>query len=135
MLYTLDTNVVSQILNGNQTVLSRLLTILKGDNDVVLNAICYYEAKRGLVLPKFQKKLELFTSLADTYDLLSMDKAAMDIAVEIYQDLRRSGILIEDADLLMGAIAIANNAVLVTHNTKHFERIKDLQLEDWQIYS
>ena len=59
----------------------------------------------------------------------------MDTAIQKYQDLRRSGILIEDADLLMGAIAIANNAVLVTHNTKHFIRIKDLQLEDWQINS
>jgi tRNA(fMet)-specific endonuclease VapC len=34
-------------------------------------------------------------------------------------------------DALIAAIALANNAVLVTHNVKHFEHIEGLRLEDW----
>ncbi|MCU7242912.1 MAG: type II toxin-antitoxin system VapC family toxin, partial [Microcystis aeruginosa WS75] len=30
-------------------------------------------------------------------------------------------------------IALANNLILVTHNTKEFSRIPQLQLEDWEI--
>ncbi|MEW5719426.1 MAG: type II toxin-antitoxin system VapC family toxin, partial [Chloroflexota bacterium] len=30
------------------------------------------------------------------------------------------------------AIAIANGATLVTHNTREFGRIKELTLEDWE---
>lgn len=34
-------------------------------------------------------------------------------------------------DLLIAATAIANNLILVTHNTKHFEHIPNLQFVDW----
>jgi tRNA(fMet)-specific endonuclease VapC len=36
-------------------------------------------------------------------------------------------------DLQIAAIALANNLILVTHNTKEFSRIPQLQLEDWEI--
>jgi len=39
--------------------------------------------------------------------------------------------LIEDADILMAAIALVNDLTLVTNNTSHFSRIPGLQLEDW----
>jgi len=39
--------------------------------------------------------------------------------------------IVEDADLLMAAIALVNDLVLVTHNTAHLSRVADLQLEDW----
>ena len=35
-------------------------------------------------------------------------------------------------DLQIAAIALANNLILVTHNTREFERVEGLQLEDWQ---
>jgi predicted nucleic acid-binding protein len=34
-------------------------------------------------------------------------------------------------DMLIAAVALANDAILVTHNTKHFENIDGLVLEDW----
>ena len=36
-------------------------------------------------------------------------------------------------DLQIAAIAVANDFTLVTHNTREFERIDDLKLEDWEI--
>ena len=132
MLYTLDTNAVSQLLNGNRNVLGHLQNALADGDEVVLNAICYYEIRRGLVLPRFQKKLAAFDRFIDAYGVLSLDELALDEAVTIYQDLRSKGTLIEDADLLIGAIAIANGATLITNNTKHFQRIQGILLEDWQ---
>jgi tRNA(fMet)-specific endonuclease VapC len=35
--------------------------------------------------------------------------------------------------LQIAAIALANNLILVTHNTREFERVDGLQLEDWEI--
>jgi len=35
-------------------------------------------------------------------------------------------------DLQIAAIALANNLILVTHNTREFERVEGLKLEDWQ---
>ena len=38
---------------------------------------------------------------------------------------------IEDNDLFIGATAIGNNLILVTRNTKHFDRLDDIKLENW----
>ena len=35
-------------------------------------------------------------------------------------------------DLLIAAIALANQMTLVTHNTAEFSRVPGLALEDWQ---
>ena len=64
--------------------------------------------------------------------LLPLDLSALDISSSIYQDLRSKGTLLEDADILIAGIAIANNAVLVTRNTRHFARVEGLRLEDWE---
>jgi hypothetical protein len=78
MLYSLDTNCVSQILNGQQTTLNHLRNALLAGDDVILNAVCYYEIKRGLVLPTFQRKLQVFEQLVRRHGLLDLDKTALD---------------------------------------------------------
>ncbi len=132
MLYTFETNFVSQILNGNQQALSKVRDDINDGHDVTLNVICYYEIKRGLHLPTFQRKSHLFSQLVQDFGLLPLDVPALDEASDIYQVLRKQGTPIEDADLLMSAIARANRATLVTHNTRHFQRVDNLLLEDWE---
>ncbi len=44
---------------------------------------------------------------------------------------RQQGRLRGDMDTLIAAHAIAENLVLVTHNTRHFTDIPGLRLEDW----
>jgi tRNA(fMet)-specific endonuclease VapC len=41
--------------------------------------------------------------------------------------------LIGDADILIAATAIENNAGLVTGNERHFRRIPDLHVENWLV--
>jgi len=52
-------------------------------------------------------------------------------AGEIYADLRKKGEIINDADILIAATISANDSVLVTNNTDHFKRIKNLKIENW----
>lgn len=47
--------------------------------------------------------------------------------------LQRKGQIIADFDLLIGVTAIYYNLTLVTHNTKHFSRLRNIRLEDWVI--
>lgn len=133
MLYTLDSNFISQLLDGNTVALDNLTDALSQGHEVVLNAISYYEIYRGLYLPTYQRKKRLFDALVQKHAMLELDKASLDEAIDIYQVLRKQGNLIEDADLLMGAIAKVNGATLVTHNTKHFGRIAGLSLVDWEM--
>ena len=45
--------------------------------------------------------------------------------------LWNTGVRIDDFDLLIGATAVYHGLILVTNNTKHFERMQSLQLENW----
>lgn len=45
--------------------------------------------------------------------------------------LRRSGISVDNMDLLIAVTALVYDLTLVTHNTAHFEHIPNLRLEDW----
>jgi len=49
----------------------------------------------------------------------------------VYAKLKKDGILIDDSDILIGAFCIAHGYILVTDNTRHFERIDGLQIENW----
>jgi len=46
-------------------------------------------------------------------------------------ELEKAGTPIDNMDLLIAASAMAENAVLVSHNIGHFSRIKGLCVEDW----
>jgi tRNA(fMet)-specific endonuclease VapC len=45
--------------------------------------------------------------------------------------LRKSGKMIDDLDILIGATAIANNLILVTDNEKHLNRLSKIKIENW----
>jgi len=45
--------------------------------------------------------------------------------------LERIGMKVDTIDLFIGSSAIFHNMVLVTGNTKHFERMEGLKLENW----
>jgi tRNA(fMet)-specific endonuclease VapC len=46
--------------------------------------------------------------------------------------LKARGTPIGAYDLQIAAIALTYNLILVTHNTKEFERVEGLTLEDWE---
>ncbi len=54
------------------------------------------------------------------------------ICGQIRAQLQKLGTPIGSYDLQIAAIALANNLILVTHNTREFERVEGLKLEDWQ---
>ena len=104
---------------------------MKQGHDIALNAISYFETRRGLK-PEATRKKQLFEVMLQEAAVLELDRLTLDIAADLYQNLRRRGTLLEDADILIAGIAIANDAVLVTRNLRHFERIAGLRLETWE---
>jgi len=63
------------------------------------------------------KILPIFSSL----DIYATEKAR----------LRKSGNIIDDFDLLIGATAITNKMVMVTNNVGHLSRMTNITIEDW----
>jgi tRNA(fMet)-specific endonuclease VapC len=63
--------------------------------------------------------------------MVMIDQAVLDRAAALYAELRARGQWIEDADLLIAAMALVRGMTLVTHNTAHLARVTGLQVEDW----
>ena len=64
-------------------------------------------------------------------NVVGLDEDVMLHFATIKADLASRGELIEDPDLLIAACALARGLILITHNTDHFGRIADLEMEDW----
>ena len=63
---------------------------------------------------------------------LPFEAKAAQICGQIRAKLQAKETPIGAYDLQIAAIALANNLTLVTHNTREFERIENLALEDWE---
>lgn len=50
---------------------------------------------------------------------------------KIRADLERKGTPIGPMDMLIAARAKAEDLILVTNNTREFERVEELEVEDW----
>src|SRR5262245_5571305 len=57
---------------------------------------------------------------------LPFDNTAAEIAASVGAGLARAGMPIGSFDLLIAAIALANDLTLVTHNTREFSRVAGL---------
>jgi len=66
-------------------------------------------------------------------EIITLDGEIIDRASEIYAKLKRSGNLVEDADILIAASCLVKDIVLVTDNEEHFRRIENLEVENWLI--
>ena len=133
MLYLLDTNIVSYLMEGNKSVAEKLSRCLTEGNCLKIPDIVYYEIQRGLLYNSSKRLQVLFDSVCNYYGVLHLTNEDLFIAAEQYARLKQAGNMIEDDDILIGSLAIGNDAVLVTNNTKHLSRLQGIQLEDWTV--
>ncbi|MCF8074951.1 MAG: PIN domain-containing protein [Desulfotignum sp.] len=64
-------------------------------------------------------------------DLIDLDRSSAIEAANIRAQLERNGMLIGPYDQLIAGLARSMDMTLVTNNTREFERIADLRLENW----
>jgi tRNA(fMet)-specific endonuclease VapC len=128
---TLDTNIITAFLKNDLRVVERVSNYLEYFDKLTINIISYYEILRGLKDLGNQKKLRSFEDFIQENELLLIRKDTVEKAAEIYAYLKKDGNLIEDADILMAAIAIVEDLILITNNTSHFNRVKDLNIDNW----
>ncbi|GIV17331.1 MAG: tRNA(fMet)-specific endonuclease VapC [Armatimonadota bacterium] len=129
--YLLDTDMVIQLLRRSPAVWHKLLQAEEKGIPVWLNALSYYETQRGLLVSGATAQAQRFEQLCRQLGMVQIDLQVLDKAAEIYAQLFRQGTPIEDADILIAAMALVHDLVLVTHNQKHFGRISGIILEDW----
>lgn len=126
----LDTNIVIAFLNGNNAVSER---IQRKIDRIALSTLVVAELDYGAKASQnARKNLEKLYRLLDIVQVISFDIECAKIFGTIKSKLRSIGKPTGEVDALLAATAIANKAVPITANKKHFENIEGLKLEVWQ---
>ena len=131
MRFMLDTNIIAYAKNNRpETVLKRLMQ--HSPEDYCISSITLAELEFGVynsARPE-QNQLALVTFLARIKVVPFDADTAREYGI-IRADLTRKGTLIGANDLLIAAHARALDVTLVTNNTREFERVDGLKLENW----
>ena len=131
MIYFLDTNIVSYALNDTfPKVKERILQTPV--RSIVISSIVLSEIEYGY--KKSKKYKELSTICGDflsEFKVVPYDFQSAVVYGEIRSYLEKCGNLIGAMDMLIAAQVISNDGILVTHNIKDFNRIPNLNIEDW----
>lgn len=125
----LDTDILLFSIRGNATVLSKWAKVAA--DQWTISAISGYEIQKGVEANPTTKSSQRATMLLAQ---LEMEPVSSDVALEaakIHQALKKKGLSIGPADELIAAHAITLGATLVSNNTKHFENVPGLTLENW----
>ncbi len=129
----LDTDILSELFKGHILVKTRAAEYIREHKRLTISHITRYEILKGLKAKKAQKQIDAFNKFCIHNTVLPITDDVIVKAADIYASLKEQGELISDSDILVAAIAITNNLVLITNNTEHFSRVKDLQLDNWKI--
>ena len=104
---------------------------LSPETSICITGLTVYELYKGISFIGVKQREQEVEDFIELVDILQLDTDIEKKAGEIYADLRKKGEQISDADILIAATVLVNDSVLVTNNNKHFERIKNLKIENW----
>jgi tRNA(fMet)-specific endonuclease VapC len=129
----IDTDILSYFLKGDKIVVEKVVNYLESFEILEISLISYYEIVSGLLAKNALKQLKVFEEFVNENLVIPLTEKSCMISAELYSTLKLKGEIIDDIDLLIAGIAIENEMILVTNNTKHFERIPGLIIENWTL--
>jgi tRNA(fMet)-specific endonuclease VapC len=134
MKYLLDTNVVSE--PTKQTPSAALLRrIGEHASELAIASITWHELLHGWErMPAGRKRERIGAYLADTRGILPVlpyDERAAEWHARERVRLRKRGKEVPYVDSQIAAVAVVNELILVTANTKDFAPFAGLAVENW----
>ena len=130
-MWQIDTNTVIAYFNGDTQVAARLKLLLP---EVAISSLVLAELLYGArASARATENLERVRQFLAIVPVVDFDESSAEAYSQIRLALRRKGRPTGEVDALIASVAVAHGATLVTHNTKHFEQIEGLALEDWLV--
>ena len=131
MNYLLDTNICIYLIKRKPPeVLQRFRQLQPGSVFIssVTTSELYYGAQKS---QRVQTNLEALSNFLLPFRIVDYDESASFLYGELRADLEKRGQPIGPLDMMIAAHALSLDVPLVTNNTKEFERVKGLKLENW----
>lgn len=131
MMYMLDTNIIAYIRNQRPETVIRHFSRYKPE-DLCISAITMAELEYGVFRSsKPDQNRQALILLLSRIQILPFDARAAREYGRIRDDLTKKGLLIGANDLLIAAHACSLGITLITNNTREFERVEGLKIENW----
>ncbi|WP_019868413.1 type II toxin-antitoxin system VapC family toxin [Methylovulum miyakonense] len=135
MIYMLDTNILIYLIKNKPPSIAGRINALDKEAALCMSFITYAELLKGAerstrkvrVLSQLNQLTQVIPVQYDTNPGLCQHYAIQ------FTLLKTAGTPIGANDLWIACHALSQNATLVTHNLREFERIAGLMLEDWAI--
>lgn len=132
MKYILDTNSIIYWIKGVGNFENKINQLCE-ENIITTTVITICEIYYGI--EKSKKKEENIKNLQEIIEKIGFEnigEKTPEIYGKIKFNLQSKGVILDDFDLLVASICIEQNAILVTNNIKHFERVEKLKIENWK---
>ncbi len=130
--YLLDTNIVSYYLRRSLPALEQRINDGLKHRTLAISVVTRAELRYGQMgMTADDRRRSLIDSFFLRLPSVEWSIEAADHYGALKHTFKTLGTPIGDMDTLIAAHALAENLILVTHNTRHFERIPGLKLEDW----
>lgn len=129
MSFLLDTDFCVHVLRGKGWARAALAAVKP--SDVAISAITLAELEVGKGLdPQRAGPVDAFQNAVPVLDFGPLEAERFG---RVQSALIQGGTKIGDMDALIAATALVHGRVLVTGNTRHFERVPGLRIVDWEI--
>ena len=133
----LDTDIFSELGKGvDRAVVRNGAAYRAAFGRYTTSAVTVMEIVRGLHKKQATRQLQTFLANVATEEVLPLDRDAAELAGRIEGDLERVGLPIGRADPMIAAIALRHGLELVSGNTSHYQRVRQvgypLVLRDWR---
>lgn len=133
----LDTDITSYLMKKNHphhhTLMQRLFKEEEGT--IAISVMTVSEISEGIENITDEKRKSLLLNaleyILSSLVILEFNDEAAWLYGKIRNKLRKIGQDIGVMDTLIAAHAASQNLVLVTNNSKHFERVSELKVEHW----
>lgn len=127
--YCLESNFIIDLLNGKENAVLVYEEIKNASLAITaIASVALFEILRGKELN--QTKIQRFEELRRTLEVLPFGEREAEEASEIEKAIHQNGFTISPLDLLIGATAKTNSAILVS-NDQGYIRITGLQLRTY----
>tara|TARA_R110000850_G_scaffold152138_3_gene275358 strand:- start:4735 stop:5139 length:405 start_codon:yes stop_codon:yes gene_type:complete len=128
--YLLDTNILSDLIRSPGGIAARRLAEV-GEDQVATSVIVAAELRYGIARKGSARLTARVEALLSEIAVLPFELPADAAYREIRSALEAAGTPIGGNDMLIAAHAFSLKRTMVTANTREFERVKGLIIENW----
>ena len=129
MEYLLDTNICIHYFKGQFGIKERIEKI--GFKNFAISEITLAELIYGAEKSQqTEKNMNVVENFAEKIEIMPIF-SSLKIYGKEKARLRSIGKIIGDLDLFIGSTAIVNDMIMVTRNTREFERLNGIIIENW----